>query len=205
LTLDPEIVRADASEAGQLADLIGGAFAELPPTEWLVPVAAERPRVLADTFRIHVDLAIKHGEVHVTTDRTGVAIWFPRNQPLPEPEDYDSRLAEACGPWTDRFRALDALFEANHPAEPHHHLAFLATRRDTRGQGVGSALLRHHHTYLDENALPAYLEASHPRSRDLYLRHGYELRGEPFEVPSGAPFWPMWRPAQAVASRLHSS
>ena len=40
--------------------------------------------------------------------------------------------------------------------------------------------------------MPAYLEASSPRSRDLYAQHGY-LAGEPFRVPDGTPFWPMWR------------
>lgn len=196
LTVEIQIVRASQAEAGRLADLIGMAFADLPPSAWLVPDAAARVRVLSASFRIFVDLAVAHGEVHVTTHRTGVAVWLPYNQPIPKPVDYDDRLAAACGPWTDRFRTLDALFEENHPAEPHHYLAFLAVRPELHGQGIGGALLRHYHDYLDAHRRPAYLEASHPRSRDLYLRHGYEPCGQPFTLPSGAPFWPLWREPQ---------
>ncbi|HEX6194636.1 MAG TPA: GNAT family N-acetyltransferase [Jiangellaceae bacterium] len=192
-----EIIKAGPDDAGSVAELIGTAFADLPPTEWLVPVEEDRARVLSANFRIVVDLAVAHGEVHMTADRVAAAVWLPRTGPLPEPEDYDERLAAACGRWTDRFRTLDTLFEQNHPEEPHHHLAFLATRSDKRSQGIGSSLLSYYHAYLDQHGVPAYLEASDPRSRDLYLRHGYELLGEPFTLPSGAAFWPMWRPAKA--------
>ena len=40
---------------------------------------------------------------------------------------------------------------------------------------------------------PPYPEATDPRNRDLYARHGYQVR-EPFALPDGALFWPMWRP-----------
>ncbi|HEX5493068.1 MAG TPA: GNAT family N-acetyltransferase [Mycobacteriales bacterium] len=89
------------------------------------------------------------------------------------------------------------MFEAHHPSEPHHYLAFLAVRPERQGAGLGSALLRHHHARLDRTGVAAYLEASSPRSRELYLRHGYRPRGEPFTVPDGTPFWPMWRTPSA--------
>jgi hypothetical protein len=49
---------------------------------------------------------------------------------VPPPEDYDRRLATACGPWTARFETLDVLFDAHHPHAPHQHLAFLAVQPD---------------------------------------------------------------------------
>jgi GNAT superfamily N-acetyltransferase len=120
-----------------------------------------------------------------------VAVWFPYTSPLPAPHDYDRRLAAATGAWEERFRTLDELSEQNHPAAPHHHLAFLAVHPDRQNEGLGTALLRHQHARLA--GLPAYLEASDPRNRDLYARHGYQAR-EPFALPDGALFWPMWRP-----------
>jgi hypothetical protein len=45
-------------------------------------------------------------------------VWFDRTAEVPEPDGYDHRLAEACGPWADRFRKLGELFEDNHPGEP---------------------------------------------------------------------------------------
>jgi len=55
--------------------------------------------------------------------------------------------------------------------------------------------LRAGHAWLDDKSMPAYLEASGPRSRDLYLAHGYELRPDaPFYLPEGGPaMWPMMR------------
>jgi hypothetical protein len=39
---------------------------------------------------------------------------------------------------------------------------------------------------------PAYLEAHDPRNRDLYLRHGYQVRSV-IDLPDGPPLWTMWR------------
>ncbi|MGW3602187.1 GNAT family N-acetyltransferase [Micromonospora sp. NPDC005161] len=176
-----------------VAGRIAQAFTVLEVTRWLVPDASKREAVLAGNFEILVEHAMRHGLVYASADRAAVAVWFPSvGDPAPPPPDYDARLAAACGEWTDRFEHLDELFAANHPHPDHHHLAFLAVQPDRQGQGLGTALLEHHHAWLDANGMPGYLEASSPRSRDLYAQHAYRA-GEPFRVPDGTPFWPMWR------------
>ena len=73
-----------------------------------------------------------------------------------------------------RFRAFEAALAARHPADlAHMHLAILAVRPDRQGQGLGTALLGAYHPVLDQDGLPAYLEASDLRTRRLYLRYGY--------------------------------
>ncbi|WP_433435649.1 GNAT family N-acetyltransferase [Nonomuraea sp. CA-141351] len=191
-TMRPVIRRATADDAGQVAELIATAFSGLRSVHYLVPVRRDRHRVMTANIRILVDHAVEHGEIHLIDDGPAVAVWFPGTAPLPEPPDYDRRLVAATGPWIERFRALDALLAANHPAEPYHYLAFLAVHPGRQGQGLGSALLRHHHARL--GGVPAYLEASDPRNRDLYARHGYQAR-EPFALPDGTLYWPMLRPA----------
>ncbi|KOX10518.1 GNAT family N-acetyltransferase [Micromonospora profundi] len=187
------IERLGPEDTALVAGRIAGAFTALEVTRWLVPDASKRESVLAGDFEIMVDHAMRHGLVYGTADRSAVAVWFPSvGEPAPPPPDYDARLAAACGEWTDRFQHLDELFAANHPHDDHHHLAFLAVEPDRQGHGLGTALLKHHHAWLDANDMPAYLEASDPRSRDLYARNGYRAR-EPFRVPDGTPFWPMWR------------
>ncbi|MGP4098138.1 GNAT family N-acetyltransferase [Nonomuraea sp. KM90] len=186
----PAVRAATAADAGRAAELVATAFAGLRPMAYLVPDRRSRHRIMTADFRIFVDHALEHGEVHLIDD-AAVAVWFPHTSPLPGPLDYDRRLAEATGEWVERFRVLDDLFEKNHPSSPHHYLAFLAVHPDRQNQGLGTALLRYHHARL--GGLPAYLEASDPRNRDLYARHGYEAR-EPFALPDGALFWPMWRP-----------
>ncbi len=44
----------------------------------------------------------------------------------------------------------------------------------------------------DVDTLPAYLEASSPRNRALYERHGFEVTGE-IQVADSPPLWPMLR------------
>jgi GNAT superfamily N-acetyltransferase len=74
----------------------------------------------------------------------------------------------------------------------------LAVRPGQQGQGTGSMLLAAHHAALDRDRIPAYLEAASQRSRDLYLRHGYQpWPGAPYHLPGGGPpMWPMWRDPQ---------
>jgi GNAT superfamily N-acetyltransferase len=195
------IRRATAEDAEPVAALIGTAFAEMAAVAWLVPEPAARASTMTANFRIFVAHALAHGFIDMIADQEGpcaAAVWFPLTTgPMPEPEDYQRRLAEACAPWTERFQLLDELFEAHHPEEPHDYLMLLAVHPERQGTGLGSVLLRHHHTTLDAAGTAAYLEASNTRNRDLYLRHGYRLRGEPLRLPDGTPFFPMWRPPEA--------
>jgi ribosomal protein S18 acetylase RimI-like enzyme len=194
----PQIVRADSTDAGWIAELIGSAFQDLEATEWLVPDRGVRAGILPRNFEIYVEHALTYGEVNVTHDRTGAAVWIPRLDKLPAIPNYDDRLAAACGEAVDRFRHLDGLFDEHHPEPPHHHLAFLAVRPDRQRLGIGSALLAHHHAMLDRDGISAFLEASSTRSRDLYARHGYLPCGKEYGLPNGALFWPMWRDPATV-------
>jgi GNAT superfamily N-acetyltransferase len=201
----PRIVDATRDDLDGIAMLIAATFYHLAPTAYLVPKPGERRAVLAAQFKIWVDHAMAGaGRVRVLEDRSAVAVWFHRDQPMPFVEDYERRLAAACGPYTERFEVLDAVFDAHHPKEPHHHLAFLSVAPAVQCTGRGSALLRDHHDLLDRDGLAAYLEASSTGARDLYLRHGYTPR-RAFHLPGGAPFWPMWRPPSHQTSRSDST
>jgi ribosomal protein S18 acetylase RimI-like enzyme len=195
VTTASEVVRAGPDQAERVAVLIAEAFLPLPVVAWLLPDPADRLDRLTADFLIFVEHAFTHGHVEVTADVTAAAVWF-HGADYPPPPDYAARVAAACGPWLDRFQVLDDHFEAHHPHDPHHHLAFLAVQPDCQSAGVGSLLMRQHHQRLDGAGTPAYLEASSPRARDLYLRHGYRLMGEPFFMPDGPPFWRMWREPQ---------
>ncbi|MBT8228167.1 MAG: GNAT family N-acetyltransferase [Dactylosporangium sp.] len=191
------IVRAGHRDAHQVAAVIATAFRSLDVAAWLIAVPDDRQRVLYGQFRILVEHALDHGPVLMAGDRRAVAVWFPRDTPLPEIDDYDRRLELACGQYTDRFRLLDAAFDKHHPDEAHHHLALLAVDPDQQARGRGSALLECYHARLDKVGLPAYLEASSARSRELYLRHGYVDHGPPIVLPKDGPsLWPMWRRPQ---------
>jgi hypothetical protein len=46
---------------------------------------------------------------------------------------------------------------------------------------------------LDDQGIPAYLEASDKRTRRLYLAYGYADHGSPIELADGVQMYPMWR------------
>ena len=194
-----EIRRARAGDVTGTSALIAAAFHELDVSAWLVPDPGERIQALTGDFRIFVEHALTHGAIHLLEDDAGelsaAAVWFPQvTGPTPPPADYDARLVAACGPATPRFQVLDQRFEETHPDTfPHHFLALCATRPGLQGRGLGTVLLDYHHRHLDHLGTPAFLHASCARSRDLYLRLGYECVGNPFRLPDGPPMWPMWR------------
>lgn len=190
------IRRAGPADCEALSLVVAEAFHDLPPARWLVPDPDERARIFPHYFRLLIEHAVGHGEVHTVSGAAAVGVWFDVTSGLPPvPPGYDRRLAEVCGPWVDRFRVFDRILEHLHPRRPHHYLALLATRPGHQRTGLGTALLEHHHRHLDRYAIPAYLEASSPRSRDLYLRLGYELLPAA-RLPDGPRLWPMWRRPQ---------
>ena len=184
-------------DTAEITDLVADAMWDGPVARWLQPDATTRQKLTPPYFEIFVEHAVRYGEVYGMADSdtgqmTGVALWFPFTSMIPGPADYDRRLKEVAGDAFDRARELDAAMEAHHPLDPHHYLAFLAVRPDRQGQGIGGALLDRHHNRLDAAGLPAYLEANDPRNRDLYLRHGYQVRSV-LRLPDGPPLWTMWR------------
>ena len=51
----------------------------------------------------------------------------------------------------------------------------------------------------DREQMPAYHEATTPRNRALYERHGYVTVGE-FRLPDGPPLWAMWREPSSLSA-----
>ena len=190
-----QIIRAAASDLDVLSAVIAEAFCDLPPSRWLISDRDARCQVFPGYFRLYLERALAHGIVHTTPERDAAALWIPIGpEPPDQPDGYPERLLATTTPWTERFLAFDAALDSRHPAgTPHHHLALLGVRPDRQGQGTGTSLLRLHHRSLDHAGQPAYLEASSPQNRRLYLRHGYADLGPPIELPGGPPMYPMMR------------
>jgi GNAT superfamily N-acetyltransferase len=188
---------AGPADAGILSQVIADAFFSLAPSQWLIPVAAERRDIFPRYFRIFVDHALTTGAVHTTPDRTAAALWLPAGlSGRRAPDDYARRLAAVTGQWLARFEVFDDTLDRHHPTSlTHYHLAMLAVDPRHQHRGIGTALLQAQHQLLDQRGIPAYLEASGPDTRQLYLRHGYEDYGRhPIRLPDGGPeMFPMIR------------
>lgn len=203
--VDQTVVLAEETDLDVLSHVIAKAFVDLAPSRWLITDLGACRRILPGYFRLYLEHAQAVGLACTTPGRTAAALWLPVGEgPVSPPDGYDARLAAATGAWADRFRAFDAALDDHHPTgTAHWHLAILAVHPDQQGQGTGTTLLHSVHERLDHARMPAYLEASSPRARDLYLRHGYVLRPDaPYHLPSGGPpMWPMWR--QPRMQRFH--
>jgi len=93
------------------------------------------------------------------------------------------------------LRAELCRFEAAHPHdEPHYYLSLFATRPESRGRGIGMALLREDLAAYDAEGVPTYLESSNPANDARYAAVGYRAVGRFEHSSTGAPVTTMWRP-----------
>lgn len=194
---------ATHDDAPAVAGLLAEAFLHGDLAPWLIRHLDTRARIYQRYFALLTGQALDHGQVQVTSDHTSgvtaAALWYPiAGGPPPAAADYHHQLAEITGPHLHRFTALDDAMHRHHPYDRwHHYLALLAVHPDRQHQGLGSALLTHHHTELDDNATPAYLEATSPRNARLYARHRYRPRPTYRVAGDGPLLYPMWRPPAA--------
>ena len=89
---------------------------------------------------------------------------------------------------------VNGLFEQMeelHPADV-WYLPLIGVDPVAQGRGLGSALLRHATETCDNDGLPAYLEATNPRNRDLYARHGFNVV-DVIQAGTSPPMWAMLR------------
>jgi len=194
--LDQAVRSATRWDLDLVVDILATGFHDGDFADWLVPDPDERAAIYRPYFEILAEHALATGWVELTTDENAVALWhdIPGHPAVPARiPDYDRRLAQAVGTALPRFQLLDSVMEQHHPSGRHHYLGHLAVRPHRRRQGLGSALLRHHHRHLDRQRIPAYLEATGADNERFYQRHGYQPH-PPYRIADGAPdARPMWR------------
>lgn len=189
-----EVARAAAADGAAVSEILAQAFFDDPVISWAFPDDDRRRKLLPDVFSLFVDGFLPAGEVRVTEDATGAALWMPPvADAVDEDPDHMVRQIEALtGSDAERFLELVSLMDEHHPLEPAYYLLAIGVLPATQGKGVGSALMRPVLEQCDHDGLAAYLEATSERSSKLYERHGFEAIGQ--FAPTGAPpLWPMWR------------
>lgn len=190
-----------------LVHVLASAFHRGDLASYLIPDEEERARRYPGYFTILAGQALAEGHVDLLTipgtqEVAAGAVWYSleEGETLPAVAQYQQRLAHAVGPALPRFTALDEAMERHHPHDrEHHYLAFLAVLPHCQGRGYGSWLLDHRHRQLDAAGRPAYIEATGPRNRKLYRRHGYAARGAIPVSGRGHVLIPMWRDPRPAA------
>jgi GNAT superfamily N-acetyltransferase len=193
---DLGIRKAGPEDRDAVGATIAAGFFDDPVTVWLLPDVDRRREVIQPMFAIYADAYLRHDEVYLTADGNGTAVWLPPGKRLLTPEQeeaFGAAMADLLGSHLDRALQLEETFAKHHPTEPLWYLNFLSTVPAFQGRGMGSAFLRQTLARADCDGVPAYHEATTPRNRALYERHGYVNQGE-FRLPDdGPPLWRMWR------------
>lgn len=171
-------------------DVLTEAFMHDPLVRWFFPDPG--PRGLLQRHFHRPLLTHPAAEVHLTGDNEGAAIWLALSAGQ-EPHAEEPESASVYGESGPRLAALGEALAVRHPVEPHLYLPCMGVIGGRQGAGLGSALLRHRLERADADGLATYLEAGSPRSRALYLRHGFQDLGEPVRVADSPLVQPMWR------------
>ena len=108
------------------------------------------------------------------------------------------------------LRDLDGI-----PLKKYHYLFFIATDFHARGKGIASKVVSRYREKAVEDGLPIWLEATTPKSRDIYIHQGFnvvqEMRlgegshaetGDVEKGGAGVPVWAMiWHPRRDNTNR----
>lgn len=194
LTVRPAV----PSEFGSVLPVCVEAFADEAVSAWVEPdpeLRRDRTRELLETS---LRAAVDAGQLLVAFLPGGTpvaaSVWVALDGAPPEAETPEPpKQSESGPPATRRLTAVLSATSARHPDVPHVYLSAMAALPRRRGLGTGTAMLRHGLDRARGLGLPVYLEASTPRNRKLYARHGFRDLGGPIRLPDDGPvLQPMW-------------
>lgn len=193
-----EVRRVGTERTGQVAGVLGAAFADDPLLVWLladVEVTERAERGVA-WWRFMITHLPRGSEVHVTGDGSAAACWHPpgaESLPAAVVADFRAMVAELTGERAPLVLASLGRIARRAPREPHWHLAAVGVDPDHQGRGVGAGLLAAMLDRCDRRQIPAYLESSNPRNVGFYERLGFRATGEVSTVDERVTLTLMWR------------
>ncbi len=188
----PSVEIIQPADRGRAISTLTLAFASDPVVRWVY----QDPHVYATLFPRIIEAfagqAFQHGTAFAVQGGAAVALWLPPGVGFDGEAMtalVDEGAANSARPDIDDFFGQ---MGESHPSFEHWYLPLAGVDPPAQGHGLGSTLLRHALEACDRDSLPAYLEATSPRSRDLYARHGFQATGV-IEQGGSPPMWPMLR------------
>lgn len=198
-----DIRRIGTERTDEIARTLTDAFVEDPFSKWLFGQEQEGLE-----WRYWHWCCANHpasGEIHVTGDLSGAALWYPMNLTKSKrlaaaEKQYERNYQQFClellkdsGLGSAYLRIIRQCDKAI-PNVPSWYLGSLGVERQSQGKGIGARLLAPMLRRCDEQGLPAYLDSSNPRNISFYERLGFRKHRKPVSVKGSAPLTPMVRP-----------
>lgn len=194
-TTAPSINTVGGADSERAIATIMTAFSGDPIVRWMLPDPHQYLTYFPEAVRRFCGQAFEGSSAYAVEGYMGASLWL---RPGVEPDgDSLGELMQQAIVEADQekvFGFFGQMAEV-HPHESHWYLPMIGVDPSRQGMGLGSALLSHVLAEVDSEGLPAYLEASSERSRDLYLRHGFEVTGT-LQHADSPPMFPMWRKAR---------
>jgi GNAT superfamily N-acetyltransferase len=158
---------------------------------------ARREQAQQLAWRTLFDRFFPFGMTYVVNDDEGASLWCKHDQ-LERPLFRELLLLPSYVRWCGLARVARGAraFErmlAAHPRDPHLYLFAIGITPAAQGHGLGASLLGHTLQICDFERTPAYLEATSPQNKALYLRHGFEVTREFAMGDDGPLLTGMWR------------
>jgi ribosomal protein S18 acetylase RimI-like enzyme len=201
-TAQIEVQRAQPQHEQPLGATLADAFRDDPVLQWLIPGdGVQRDERLLAFFTSMARSYLRRAKrVYVAGTGEGAALWSPPgpwNLPPGEIARETPSAIKAFGANITRALRVQMQMESLHPKEPTHwYLAYLGTRCDSQGRGIGTAMLREVLADADRTGTPAYLESSNERNLTLYERHGFRVVHDYPALGKGPTIYRMWREPQ---------
>lgn len=191
--------RVVEEDVAVLARVLARAFYDDPPARWLIPDDRKRLPRLEHWFTLALaELYLPYGHCYTTDELAGAALWVPPPRPPLGPAALVRLLPHGFrifGVYLPRNLIALRGSDVKHPREPHYYLPFMGVDPKRQGEGLGTELMDPVLRRCDHDRSLAYLEASSPRNRRLYERHGFRVTADA-RLGSGPPIWPMVRRAR---------
>ena len=168
------------------------AFSNDPVGKWI----SHDPEYPRWCWSMIVPFLIPHNEVYITGDGLGAAMWVPPEADL----NIRTNLATLWNLWWHfgigsilRLSRLISMLEQHHPKDQHYYLFAIGVRPESRGRGIGSALLADFLKECDRRKAGVYLENTSSLNLKFYQKHGFKVRSK-IDVPRNGPsLWLMYR------------
>lgn len=195
------IQKSTTADVPNIAAMLQRSFDDDPVVNWFIRQDARRAAAFDEFFTLALTRqTLPFGEAYHFDAYQGAALWVP---PGRWRLGYFDQVCLA--PSIFRISGLSILrrvlgglsaMEANHPADPHMYLLFLAADPAHRGKGIGTTMLSAMTRSCDEARLPIYLENTKEVNEPFYRQHGFEVTGD-IRLASDSPYYTsMWRRPQ---------